>query len=121
MDGSGKLFIPTPWAKFPSPNLVDRSGPLWVRFSKNRCYKNLIYFKCVSWYFIESSIRWARRSTRFGLGKFAHGAGIQSGPERSILHYFQTKKKNTLVSGNGGDEKNLHPSGCKFIFSNQFN
>ena len=54
MDGSGKLWILTPWAKFPSQNLVDRSGTLWVRFSKNRCYKTLIYFKCVSWYFIES-------------------------------------------------------------------
>ena len=60
MDRSGKLWILTPWAKFPNPNLVDRSGTLWVRFSKNRCYKNLIYFICVSWYFIESSIRCAR-------------------------------------------------------------
>ena len=60
MDGSDKLCIPTPWAKFPSPYLVDLSGPLWVRFSKNRCYKKLIYFKCPSWYFIESSIRWTR-------------------------------------------------------------
>ena len=32
----------------------------WVRFSTNSCYKNLVYSKCVSWYFIESSIRWAR-------------------------------------------------------------
>ena len=28
------------------------------------------------------------RSTRFGFGNFAHGAGIQSVPERSILHYL---------------------------------
>ena len=32
----------------------------------------------------------------------------------------QAKKKNTLVSGNAGDEKNLHPGGRKFIFF-QFN
>ena len=30
------------------------------------------------------------------------------------------KKKETLVSGNAGDEKNLHPSGRKFISFNQF-
>ena len=28
----------------------------------------------------------------------------------------KAKKKNTLVSGNAGDEKNLHPGGRKFIF-----
>ena len=33
----------------------------------------------------------------------------------------QTKKKNTVVSGNAGDEKNLHPGGHKFNFFNQFN
>ena len=27
----------------------------------------------------------------------------------------KAKKKNTLVSGNAGDEKNLHPGGRKFI------
>ena len=37
MDGSGKLWVLTPWAKFPSPNLVDRSSPLqiptpWAKF-----------------------------------------------------------------------------------------
>ena len=32
----------------------------------------------------------------------------------------QAKKKNTLVSGNAGDEKNLHPGDRKFIFF-QFN
>ena len=30
------------------------------------------------------------------------------------------KKENTLVSGNVGDIKNLHPSGRKFIFLNRF-
>ena len=30
------------------------------------------------------------------------------------------KKENTLVSGNVGDVKNLHPSGHKFIFLNRF-
>ena len=30
------------------------------------------------------------------------------------------KKKNTLVSGNAGDEKNLHPGNRKFIFLNWF-
>ena len=28
----------------------------------------------------------------------------------------RSKKKNTLVSGNPGDEKNLHPDGRKFIY-----
>ena len=28
----------------------------------------------------------------------------------------QLRSKNTLASGNAGDEKNLHPSGRKFIF-----
>ena len=28
------------------------------------------------------------RSTRFEFGNFAHGVGIQGGPERSILHYL---------------------------------
>ena len=28
----------------------------------------------------------------------------------------QAKKNNTLVSGNAGDEKNLHPGSCKKIF-----
>ena len=32
----------------------------------------------------------------------------------------QAKKKNTLVSGNAGDQKNLHLGGRKYIFSNQF-
>ena len=34
-----------------SPNLVEHSSPHWIRFNKNSCYKNLIYFKCVYWYF----------------------------------------------------------------------
>ena len=29
--------------------------------------------------------------------------------------------KNTLVSGNAGGKKNLHPEGRKFIFFSQFN
>ena len=33
----------------------------------------------------------------------------------------RAKNKNTLVSGNAGDEKNLRPSGRKFIFFSQFN
>ena len=28
----------------------------------------------------------------------------------------KAKKKNTLVPGNAGDEKNFHPGGRKFIF-----
>ena len=35
-------------------------------------------------------------------------------------HKGQKKKKNTLVSGNAGDEKNLHPGDRKFIFLNWF-
>ena len=34
MDRSGPLWIPTPWAKFRNPNLVDRSGPPYTRFNK---------------------------------------------------------------------------------------
>ena len=34
MDRSGPLWIPTPWAKCPSPNLVDRSSPPYTRFNK---------------------------------------------------------------------------------------
>ena len=34
MDRSGPLWIPTPWAKFPNPNLVDCSGPPYTRFNK---------------------------------------------------------------------------------------
>ena len=30
------------------------------------------------------------------------------------------KNKNTLVSQNADNEKNLHPGGCKFIFVNWF-
>ena len=30
------------------------------------------------------------------------------------------QKKITLVSGNAVDEKNLHRSGCKLLFLNQF-
>ena len=30
--------------------------------------------------------------------------------------YTKSKNKNTLVSGNASDEKNLHPGGHKFIF-----
>ena len=30
MDRSGPLWIPTPWPKFPSPNLVHRSGPPYI-------------------------------------------------------------------------------------------
>ena len=33
---------------------------LLIRFNKNRCYKNLVYSKCVSWHFFESSITCAR-------------------------------------------------------------
>ena len=34
---------------------------------------------------------------------------------------LRPKKKNTLVSGNAGDEKNLHPGGREFIYFDQFN
>ena len=34
MDHSGTLWIPTPWAKFPNPNLVDRSDTPYTRFHK---------------------------------------------------------------------------------------
>ena len=35
---------------------------------------------------------------------------------RSKVILGKAKKKNTLVSGNLGDEKNLHPSGFTLIF-----
>ena len=34
MDRSGTLWIPTPWAKFPNPNPMDRSGTPYIRFNK---------------------------------------------------------------------------------------
>ena len=38
-----------------------------------------------------------------------------------LLKNTLIKEKNTLISGNAGDEKNLHPGGRNFIFFNQFN
>ena len=38
----------------------------------------------------------------------------------AFFHYWLRPKNNTLVSGNAGDEKNLHPGGHKFIFLNRF-
>ena len=32
-----------------------------------------------------------------------------------------SQKSNTLVSGNAGEEKNLHPGGRNFFFFNQLN
>ena len=37
-----------------------------------------------------------------------------------LITKAKKKKKNTLVSGNAGDEKNLHPGNRKFIFLNWF-
>ena len=34
--------------------------------------------------------------------------------------YCEVEKKNTLVSGNAGDEKNVHPGGRKFLFNKFF-
>ena len=39
---------------------------------------------------------------------------------KQIIFECISKKKNTLVSGNVGDEENVHPGGRKFIFLNQF-
>ena len=36
------------------------------------------------------------------------------------IRYHLRPKNNTLVSGNAGDEKNIHPVGHKFIFFNRF-
>ena len=33
-----------------------------------------------------------------------------------LWNYIEAKNKNTPVSGNAGDKKNLHLGGCKFIF-----
>ena len=35
------------------------------------------------------------RSTKFGLRNFAHGVGIQSFPELSILHYSSVRERST--------------------------
>ena len=45
------------------------------------------------------------RSTRFGLGNFAHGVGIQSFPELSILHYSSVPERSTRF-----DQENLTQS-----------
>ena len=39
---------------------------------------------------------------------------------QQINPFVPKAKKNTPASRNPGDEKNLHPGGCKFIVSNQF-
>ena len=39
----------------------------------------------------------------------------------SLILLLQAKKNNTLVSGNAGDEKSLHPGGCKKNTLYQFN
>ena len=39
----------------------------------------------------------------------------------SKISYTEAIKNNTLVSGNAGDEKNLHPGGRKNRFMYQFN
>ena len=36
--------------------------------------------------------------------------------ELNVLIFDLVKPKKTLVSGKAGDEKNLQPGGCKFIF-----
>ena len=38
---------------------------------------------------------------------------------RLNMLYVRLKKKTTLVSGDAGDEKDLHPGGRKFIFFTQ--
>ena len=60
MDRSGTLWIPNPWAKFPSPNLVDRSGTPYTRFNKiprNTFKIDQIFITSI---FIESNPKCAR-------------------------------------------------------------
>ena len=35
---------------------------------------------------------------------------------KRLYRKVEAKNKNTLVSGNAGDEKNLYPGSCKFIY-----
>ena len=49
-----------------------------------------------------------------------YAANLQQNTFFVFNHKGQKKKKNTLVSGNAGDEKNLHPGNRKFIFLNWF-
>ena len=60
MDRSGPLWIPTPWAKIPSPNLVEHSGPPYTRFNKiprNTFKINQIFIASI---FTEPNPKWAR-------------------------------------------------------------
>ena len=80
-------LILTPWAKFSSPNLVDRSSTHYSRLSKNikNTFKtNQIFIITILLNLIECVLE---RTTRFGIENFAHGVRIQGFPERSISHY----------------------------------
>ena len=92
MDRSGSPQIPTPWSKFSSPNLVDRSSPHQTRINKNikNAFKaNQILKTSILLNLIQCGLE---RSTRFGFENFAHGVRIQGFPERSISHYSNTIK-----------------------------
>ena len=60
MDLSDTLWIPTPWAKFSSSNLVDRSSTPYARFNKiprNTFRINQIFITSI---FIEPNQKCAR-------------------------------------------------------------
>ena len=54
MDRSSTLWIPTPWARFPSPNLVERSSTPYTRF--NKILRNTF----ITFIFTEPNLKCAR-------------------------------------------------------------
>ena len=60
MDRSGPPWIPTPWEKFSSSNLVDRSSPPYTRFNKIPRSTFKINYIFITSTFIEPNPRWAR-------------------------------------------------------------
>ena len=54
MDRSGTLRIRTPWARFPSPNLADRSSTPYTRF--NKILRNTF----ITFIFTEPNLKYAR-------------------------------------------------------------
>ena len=60
MERSGKPEILTLWAKFSSPNLVERSSPRWIRFNKIDVFKIWFVLNAFIGIFVDSGLMWAR-------------------------------------------------------------
>ena len=60
MDRSEKPGILTLWAKFSSPNLVDRSSTHWIRFNKIDVFKIWFVLNPSIGIFVDSGLICAR-------------------------------------------------------------